>query len=376
MAGAAQRGAARWDGDPRPVGQRGEQFPRGRAHPGPAPAADPGGGLGGERLIPDRGHRRRVTAALPKHHLQACQPGRRVQRLRAGRQQRRGGQAQLVADQLLRRGRTGDHLRAAPPRLTQVRPQPLQLLRHIAMQLPRQPRDQHAVPLIGLIPGQVLLLPRDMADQRLHAHHRQPPLRAQLLRHHPPRPGRLTRHRQPRKPRRPRLLHRPVQHGPQAMHRYPRRPARQHQPVCASHHQRLLLLTQIQPRDRVRRRHQRPQPGLPRIPPQVTPRDPISPTLAHRTSSCCCAWDTKPALSHQEDVPLPPAPASNKSLPGNVLLLRRIRAIWSRGSSVIMETGLPARPGPARHAAALERPGAALSGRGRPLLATRSHGTR
>ena len=42
---------------------------------------------------------------------------------------------------------------------------------------------------------------------------------------------------------------------------------------------------------------QRPQPGLPRVPPPATPRDPV--TRAQRTFS----WDTKPEQSHQQDAP-------------------------------------------------------------------------
>src|ERR1700758_339629 len=45
----------------------------------------------------------------------------------------------------------------------------------------------------------------------------------------------------------------------------------------------------------------RARPPPPRIPPPVTPRR--AATLAHRTSSFC-DWDTKPGLSHQEDVPV------------------------------------------------------------------------
>ena len=93
------------------------------------------------------------------------------------------------------------------PSCRRQRPRLVQLLRDVAVQLRRQPRDQHRIRLVPLMPGVVLLLPGDMRHQRLHAHQRQPPLPAQPLDLHPPRPGRLARHRHPRRTPAPRRRH-------------------------------------------------------------------------------------------------------------------------------------------------------------------------
>ena len=58
---------------------------------------------------------------------------------------------------------------------------------------------------ISLMCRIVLLLTGNMRNQRLDAHQRQAPLRAQPLHLHPARPGRLARHRHVREPLRPRL---------------------------------------------------------------------------------------------------------------------------------------------------------------------------
>ena len=76
-------------------------------------------------------------------------------------------------------------------------------------------------------------------------------------------------------------------------------------------------LTQIHPRHRIPRRHQRPQPRLPRVPPPVPPRDPA--TLTHRTSSCCLGTPS-PTL-HRRTFPSQ-RPRQNTSLP-----LRHLRPI-------------------------------------------------
>ena len=102
---------------------------------------------------------------------------------------------QGVPDPLRQRGRRGDQLGPEPSQVPQVRPDLIQLLRDIAMQLDRQPGDHHAIGLISLMPREVLLLTGDMGDQRLDAYQRQPPLRAQPLHLQLPRPGRLARHR-------------------------------------------------------------------------------------------------------------------------------------------------------------------------------------
>jgi hypothetical protein len=131
----------------------------------------------------------------------------------------------------------------------------------------------------------ILLLTGDMRDQRLDAHQRQAPLRAQPLHLHPPRPGRLARHRHPVKAFRPRLPGRPVQRLAQPERLHPHRLARQHPPIMIDHRQRLLLLSQVDPGHPAIPRQQRPQPLPPRVPPPVPPRHPAAATLTHRTSS-------------------------------------------------------------------------------------------
>ena len=54
--------------------------------------------------------------------------------------------------------------------------------------------DERPVSLSTLMCRVILLLAGDMRDQRLDAHQRQPPFRAQPLHLQPPRPGRLARH--------------------------------------------------------------------------------------------------------------------------------------------------------------------------------------
>jgi len=56
------------------------------------------------------------------------------------------------------------------------------------VQLSGQPGDHHAVSLISLVTGVILLLTGDMGNQRLHAHQRQAPLGTQPLHLQPPRP--------------------------------------------------------------------------------------------------------------------------------------------------------------------------------------------
>jgi hypothetical protein len=149
---------------------------------------------------------------------------------------------------------------------------------------PCQPRDQPAVALIGLIPGQVLLLPRHVRDQRLHAHQRQPARLAQVLKRHPPRPRRLARHAQPGIPHCPRLLQRPVQVRTQVMYAHPRERRASTCPSAPGHRQRLLLLTQIQPRHKRTIKNKVP-PGLRPI---TTPgRDPRRARRPVRFATSC-----------------------------------------------------------------------------------------
>src|SRR6266581_7840575 len=167
--------------------------------------------------------------------------------------------------------------------MPQVRPHLIQLFRNVAMQLSGQPGDHHAVSLIGLVRRIVLLLAGDMSHQRLHAHHRQAPLRAQPLHLQPPRPGRLARHRHRREPPRPGLSRRPVQRLAQPERLHPHRLTRQHPHIMINHRERLLLIGQVDPDHRAITRQHSPQLLPPRVPPAVPPRHAV--TLAHRTSS-------------------------------------------------------------------------------------------
>src|SRR5208282_28430 len=114
-------------------------------------------------------------------------------------------------------------------------------------------------------------------------------------------PGRLARHRHQRKPLRPRLPDRPVQRLTQPERLHPHRLTRQHPHIMINHRDRLLVLRQVNPDHRAITRQHRPQPLPPRVPPTIPPGH--AATLAHRDVLSGCAWDTKPALSHQEDVP-------------------------------------------------------------------------
>jgi hypothetical protein len=70
------------------------------------------------------------------------------------------------------------------------------------------------------------------------------------------------------------------------------------------HRERLLLIRQVDvdPDHRAIPRQHRTKPLTPRIAPPV-PTGRAATTLAHRDVLSGCVWDTKPALSHQEDVP-------------------------------------------------------------------------
>jgi hypothetical protein len=68
-----------------------------------------------------------------------------------------------------------------------------------------------------------------------------------------------------------------------------------------NHRDRLLILCQVNPDHRAITRQHPPQPLPPRVPPPVPPRH--TATLTHQDVLSGCAWDTKPVLPHQEDVP-------------------------------------------------------------------------
>src|SRR5690348_13124863 len=162
--------------------------------------------------------------------------------------------------------------------------------RKVAVQLGRQPGDHHAIRLIALVRGVILLLPGDMAHQRLDAHQRKAPLGAQTLHLQPPRPGRLARHRHVREPLPPGLPDRPVQRLTQPERLHPHRLARQHPHIMIDHRERLLVLGQVDPHHRATTRQQLAQPLPPGVPLPVPPRH--AATLAHRTSSLSSAIGT------------------------------------------------------------------------------------
>jgi len=187
-------------GDPGWVRQCREHGPD---DPQPRPAAAPPGQLpphrGGEPVQaqpPDPGQ---VPRAPVQHHRQRRAPGHRPER--APRRGQHGGPGAVgqVPDLVHRRRRPGRQLAAAAPQVAQPRPDRAGPLRLITAQLARQPRDQHRVLRVRLVPGQVLALPRPVDQQRLHAHQRQPPPGRQLIQDPPPVPGRLARHRHRRK---------------------------------------------------------------------------------------------------------------------------------------------------------------------------------
>lgn len=87
----------------------------------------------------------------------------------------------------------------APPCAQMVQPCPHRVRPFglVTAQFTGQPRNQHRIPGIGFVAGQVLALAGAVDQQRLHAHQRQPSLRGQLVQHPPPVPCRLARHRAP-----------------------------------------------------------------------------------------------------------------------------------------------------------------------------------
>jgi hypothetical protein len=85
----------------------------------------------------------------------------------------------------------------------------------VATPLGRQPRDQHRVFRVGLVPRQVLGLASPPDQQRLRTHQPQSPFRGKLIKHPPPVTSWLVRHRHRREPRSVRPLKGPVQQRPQ-----------------------------------------------------------------------------------------------------------------------------------------------------------------
>jgi hypothetical protein len=78
------------------------------------------------------------------------------------------------------------------PQVPRLRPRLIQLTVKMTVQLDSEPCDHHAVRLIGLVAGVILLLTGDMGDQRLGAHQRQARARLPCGRLSPRRYTRLT----------------------------------------------------------------------------------------------------------------------------------------------------------------------------------------
>src|SRR5439155_19538028 len=106
---------------------------------------------------------------------------------------------------------------------------------------------------------------------------------------------------------RPGLRHRPIQRRAQPERLHPHRLAGQHAHIMIDHRERLLLIRQVDPDHRAISRQHRTKPLTPRIAPPV-PTGRAATTLAHRDLLSGRVWDTKPALSHQEDVPASATP--------------------------------------------------------------------
>src|SRR4029077_21072255 len=81
-----------------------------------------------------------------------------------------------------------------------------------------------------------------------------------------------------------------------------------------NHRDRLLLIRQVNPDHRTTPRQHPAKPLPPRIPPPIPPGHATT-NLAHKDVLSGCVWDTKPALSHQEDVPTPTRNRQNKPPP-------------------------------------------------------------
>ena len=115
-------------------------LPSGRLPPQPRPASRT---RAMNASSPRAASRAGSPAAPRRHHLQAAsQVTTRTAAAQVSR--RRPGHRQEVPDPLHRRRRPRDQLLAAPPKLPQMRPRLVQLLRDVAVQLAASRRDQHA----------------------------------------------------------------------------------------------------------------------------------------------------------------------------------------------------------------------------------------
>ena len=198
----AFQGAGAVRGDPGGIGQRGEHGPDDpQARPDPAPPGQLPPHRRGEPVQAQPPYPAQVPGAPVQHYRQRRAPGHRPERAPRRGQHRRPRAFQQIPDLVHRRRRAGGQLAAARPQVTQPRPYRIRALGLVTAQLAGQPRDQHGVLGVGLVPGQVLALAGPVDQQRLHAHQRQAPPGGELIQHPPPVPGRLARHRDRRKTR-------------------------------------------------------------------------------------------------------------------------------------------------------------------------------
>ena len=237
-------------------------------------------------------HRSQVAVTAVQRHRKTRQPRRGLQRLSGRRQHRRPGDLQQVPQLLTARAGGLDQPGAAGAEVTQPRPRRISLLGQVAVQLGRQPGDEHRVLVIVLAPGVVLGLPGPGHHQRLHAHQRDAPSGGQLGDHHPPVTRRLARHRDPRKARRQRRAQRPLQQLIQLPRRAPGPPPRQHPRIMIGQGSRLPRLGQINTQDRVIRRQHRPQRRQPGVTVAITPRQAVV-TLTHGRPPCVLGYQAR-----------------------------------------------------------------------------------
>ena len=164
------------------------------------------------RSRPRRRTRPRSPAHRTRHHRQRRAPAHRPERAPRCGQHRRPGAFGQIPDLVHRRRRAGRQLAAARPQVTQPRLHRIGPLRLITAQLTGQPRDQHRVLRVRLVPVRSSLSRARQAQQRPHAHQGQPPRGGELIQDPPPVPGRLARHRHRGKTRCRRPGHGPVQY--------------------------------------------------------------------------------------------------------------------------------------------------------------------
>jgi hypothetical protein len=224
------------------------------------------------RSRPSRRTRLRSPAHRTRHHGQRRAPAHRPERAPRRGQHRRPRAFGQITDLVHRRRRGGRQPAAARPQVPQPRPYRIGALRLITAQLAGQPRDQHRVLGVRLVPGSG---PRPPGPGRpssscTHTNARPPPGR-ELIQDPPPVPGRLARHRHRREPRPGRPARCPVQHLAQLPGPGTDPAAGDHPRIMIRHHRSLGIVSQVDPHDRVAERNQLTQPRQPRVAVAVSP---------------------------------------------------------------------------------------------------------